>query len=233
MWNGQRRKVMRKKSNITFDSFQLKVVAALAMLCSHIYKCLLVTRKEFLFLDIIGRIAFPVFCFVLVEGYCHTHSRKAYLMRLWVGAVLSEIPFNLAFFGHLYAPEEQNVLFTMLIGMLTLMGMDKCRDCWKVIPVLAGMVLAWLCKADYGYYGIGIIVLFYYLRGMKKELITIQAGCSVAATVLYGWVQFLSVLALPFIAAYNGEKGKNHKILFYLFYPVHLMALTLIRFAVN
>lgn len=233
MHEEERRINSLKGHKVTFDSFQLKMIAAFAMLCSHIYKCLLVSHKEFLFLDIIGRIAFPVFCFVLVEGFCYTRNRKAYLMRLWVGAVISEIPFDLAFFGQFYYLEGQNVLFTMLIGMLTLMGMEKCHDRWKILPVIGGMAAAWFCKVDYGFYGIGLIVIFYGLRGMKRELAGVQAGCSVAATVLYGWIQFFSVLALPVVAAYNGCKGKGFKYFFYVFYPLHLLVLTIIRFVVN
>lgn len=225
----------KRQNNLSFgktplDSFQLKLIAAFAMLCSHIYKCLLVGNKEFLFLDLIGRIAFPIFCFVLVEGFCHTGNRKKYLMRLWIGAVASEIPFDMAFFGQFYSFEGQNVLFTMLIGMLALIGMEKCSNRMKVLPVAAAMITAWLLKVDYGFYGIWLIVMFYLLRGMKRELVTVQVGSYIASMALYGWIQVFSVLALPFVACYNGEKGKGLKYFFYVFYPMHLIVLTVIRF---
>jgi len=211
------------------NTFQLKILAAIAMLCSHFYKCILVGQSEFIFLDIIGRIAFPIYCFVLVEGFCHTSNRKKYLLRLWIGAVLSEIPFDLAFFGRIYEPASQNVLFTMVIGLCVLVCMEKCKGMLKMIPVSMGMIVAWFLHVDYEFYGIWIIVLFYLFRGMKKELWSIQAGSFLAATAFYGWIQAFSLLALPFLAVYNGQKGKDVKSFFYIFYPMHLLFLISFR----
>lgn len=212
-----------------FDGFQLKLIGAITMFCSHVYKCLLMEYKALFFLDIIGRIAFPIFCFLLVEGFCHSHSRKAYVMRLWVCAIFSEIPFDMAFYGKIYTPAGQNVLFTMLIGMLVLVVMEKCRGWIQVVPVALGMAVAWCCRVDYGFYGIWLIVVFYVLRGMKKEMLSLQAGNCLASVGLFGWKQFFSVLAFPFIVLYNGQKGKGWKYFFYVFYPLHLMLLVSIR----
>lgn len=218
---------------IALDSFSLKVIAAISMLCSHIYKCLLVSHKEFLVLDVIGRISFPIFCFVLVEGYCHTKNHKAHFTRLWIGAVISEVFFDLAFFGKIFAVEGQNVLFTMLIGVLTLKGMDECQGKLKGIPFVAGLVASWLLKVDYGCYGIWLIVVFYYLRGMKQESLLVQTASHVASVTVLGWIQFFAVGSVPFITCYNGKKGKGYKYFFYLFYPLHLLVLIMIRFLWN
>ena len=211
------------------DGFTLKLIAAFAMLCSHIYRALLFSHKEFLILDLFGRLSFPIFCFLLAEGFCYTKDRNAYLIRLWVFAVVSEIPFNLAFFGRMFAPEAQNVLFTMFTGLLVLWGMEKVGKMWRILPILAGMACAYWLHMDYGFYGIWIIVLFGILQGMKKELLYLQAGSQFCSVLLYGWIQIFSLLSLPLIYFYNGSRGRSWKYFFYLFYPLHLLLLVGIR----
>lgn len=214
-----------QESRGKLNSIQLKWIAILAMLCSHVYKCLLVNHKEFLFLDLIGRISFPILCFVLAEGFCHTKSRSRYLFRLWVFAVFSEIPFDLAFYGRLVDWRTQNVLFTMFIGLLTMWGMEKLPERFRMFAVFAGMGAAWLLRTDYSFFGIWIISMFYLLRGMKIESFTVQAASQLASTVLYGWKQAFAVGALFVVHTYNGECGKGNKYFFYAFYPLHLLCL--------
>lgn len=214
-----------QKSKKKLSSTQLKWIAALAMLCSHVYKCLLINHKEFLFLDLIGRISFPVFCFVLVEGYCHTKSKGLYLFRLWVFAVFSEIPFDLAFYGKIVDLRTQNVLFTMVIGVIVMWGMEKMPEKFAVFPVFLGMGAAWLLRTDYSFFGIWVISIFYMLRGMKKEWFAVQAVSQLASTALYGWKQVFAAGSLFLLQKYNGERGSGSKYFFYLFYPVHLLCL--------
>lgn len=211
------------------DGCTLKIIAAFAMLCSHIYKCLLVSYEQFLFLDMIGRISFPIFCFLLAEGFAYTKDRKAYLVRLWVCAVFSEIPYNLAFFGDLCAKQGQNVLFTMFTGVLVLWGMEKADGRWRVFPLAIGMAVAHFFKMDYGFYGIWLIAIFGVLRGMRQEIMYLQAGSQICSVLLYGWIQVFSIGSLPFIWFYNGKRGKNRKCFFYVFYPLHLLILVSIR----
>lgn len=219
-------KVERNKKGIS--GYGLKLLAAGTMLCSHIYKCLLIQYPCAVVLDMIGRIAFPVFCFLLVEGFCYTHNRKRYLLRLWISAVFSEIPFDMAFLGRLTDNRCQNVLFTMVIGFLVMWGMDKVSGAFRYMIIAAGMVLAWLLRVDYGFYGIWIISIFYLFRGMKKECTMIQCVSQAVSICLYGEIQIFSLLSLLFIRLYNHEQGRKRKYVFYLFYPLHLIILAMI-----
>lgn len=207
----------------------LKLIAILAMVCSHVYKGILVGQKEFLFLDIIGRISFPIFCFLLVEGFCYTKNRKKYLFRLWLFAVFSEIPFDLLFFGTYFTYLTQNVLFTMLIGVLTLWGMEKAGRKYQWIVLILGMCVAWFLKTDYSVWGIWVIACFYLFRGMKKEGMMVQIANMFVAMGVFNWKQAFGVLALILIWFYNGKEGRKWKYFFYVFYPLHMLAFFFIR----
>lgn len=219
----------KQRTGITWNCFMLKMVAVITMLCSHVYQCLLKGQNQWIWLDIIGRISFPIFCFVLVEGFCHTGNRKRYLLRLALWAVISECPYDMAFAGQWIYPEGQNVLFTMLLGMMMLILVERYKD-WKAYgAVVVTMTVAWICKVDYGFYGIWLILVFYRLRGMKRELLYVLAGSCVASTAIFSPIQIFSVLSLPFIGKYTGERGRSWKYFFYCFYPLHLIVLIIIR----
>lgn len=211
------------------SSYGLKLVAAGTMLCSHIYKCLLTQYPYAIVLDMAGRLSFPIFCFLLVEGFCHSQNRKRYLLRLWIFAVFSEIPFDMAFFGHFMDVRCQNVLFTMVIGFLVMWGMEKVSGISRYMIAGAGMALAWVLHVDYGFYGIWLICCFYLFRGMKKELMSLQCVSQAASVCLYGWTQIFSIGSLVFLRFYNQERGHKIKYIFYLFYPLHLLLLIWIR----
>ena len=217
----------REKRGIS--GYGLKLIAAGSMLCSHIYKCLLTQYPYAVILDVIGRISFPIFCFLLVEGFCHTSDRKRYLLRLWVFAVFSELPFDAAFFGKMLDNRCQNVLFTMVIGFLVMWGMEKVPGVAGYVIAGAGMLAAWLLRVDYGFYGIWLISCFYLLRGMKKESMSVQLASQLASVYLYGWIQVFSALSLGALSLYNRKRGRGLKYAFYIFYPLHLMILVLIR----
>ena len=114
----------------------------------------------------IGRLAFPIFCFLLVEGFLHTRNPKKYAGRLFLFALISEIPFDLALQSGWFDPGKQNVYFTLLIGLLVLMGLSYFREKpWMQLPVMAaGLLVSWIIDSDYNYKGVFLIIILYLLR---------------------------------------------------------------------
>ncbi len=165
-------------------------------------------------LRILGRAAFPIYCLLLVEGFCHTRNLWKYAGRLAVFGLLSEVPFDLAFMGQPLELGYQNVYWTLLIGLLTIAAVKHLLDQGKQAAAIGaaalGMVMAELIRSDYGALGAGFIVLIYVIRRVRA-----YRG---DGPVFLGW-------------AYNGERGKLRLTwFFYLFYPLHLLALECVRY---
>lgn len=171
----------------------------------------------------IGRFAFPIFCFLLIEGFIHTSNRKKYAIRLAIFAVLSELPFNLAVDNQLFSLKYQNVFFTLLIGLLTIWAMESLERIYPIfmwLPALAGCGVAYLIRCDYDYQGILLIVILYLFRHYR--LLQAAAG---ALALYWEWPAMLSFIP---ILMYNGKKGWNMKYFTYAFYPAHLLILYII-----
>ncbi|MDE7300211.1 MAG: conjugal transfer protein TraX [Lachnospiraceae bacterium] len=228
-------------------SFALKIIACLTMFIDH-FTYLFVpynlatelggrTIAWHLVGRGIGRIAFPIYCFLLVEGFYHTSNRKKYMLRMLIFALISEIPFDLAFSGF-PAPAScilhQNVMFTLLLGLVLMYLYEELKARYLMQPLIfntLGVILivgvsavALFLKTDYRYLGILIILIFYLFRG-KKIWIAV-----VLAAVLYFFsdpLEGLALIALLPIFCYNGKQGRKVKYLFYAFYPVHLLLLGL------
>ena len=178
-------------------------------------------------LRFLGRISFPIFCFLLVEGFVHTSNRKKYALRLFLFACISEIPFDVCFRREILELSYQNVMFTLLIGFLTLWIMDMVRQKNPVLMLLAaggGILAGAVFAADYNWKGLVLILILYlfYSYPLEKTI----AGC---LSLL--WEPAACLAFLP-INLYNQQKGKSMKYFFYLFYPLHLFLLFLVRYAV-
>ncbi len=215
-----------------------------------------------------GRVAFPIYAFLLVEGYCHTRDWRRYGARLGIFALVSEVPFDLVTTGSMFSPMVQNVFFTLLIGLLTLKALDFLgnpsvspgQPSQSVSPgpssrpaspgspsqptfpayqsgmtgsllraaVLVGaLYLAWYLHTDYDYGGILLILVFYYFRAWR------QRGCFIGLfwmmCVSGTWYYLPGYMAsFGLIWLYNGQRGRQPwlwKMAYYLFYPLHLLAL--------
>lgn len=174
----------------------------------------------------IGRLAFPIFCFLAVEGFLHTHDVKKYVRRLLLFGLLSEVPFDLAFFRTPFAPQHQNVYWTLALGVLAMAGLKHFEKpdgsaSWKGLLCAAGCTLAALLACtDYNGIGVLIICALYLTRGDRKR------QCIVGA-VLFAW-ELTAPLAFVLVWFYNGQRGACsplQKKAFYWFYPVHLSVL--------
>lgn len=233
------------------SSFTLHIIAMLLMLCDHLWATVL---SQYEWLTCVGRIAYPIFAFMLVEGYFHTHNLKKYLGRLLFWAVLSEIPFNLMYGGSPLYPYHQNVLWTLLLGLLLITGIEKIRQKGKplltiiifLLSAAAGFILGIIAMVDYYGCGVWMVLLFYLFRGRKWWCLLGQlAGMLwINAELLGGLLipvqvfgheifiaeQALACLALIPIWLYKGKQGPHNKviqIIFYAFYPVHMLILAL------
>ncbi len=184
-------------------------------------------QLETLMRSTIGRIAFPIFCFLLVQGFIHTSSKSKYRIRLFIFALLSEIPFNLALRDE-FRFGASNVLFTLLLGFLSLEVTEKD---WHLIVrglAVAGIVLlADLLGCDYGAAGVLLIVMLYFAKDDKVMTVLVGLFAILASPVF----SVMSILAYIPVSFYNGERGLKLKYVFYAFYPVHLLVLYFIRCA--
>lgn len=175
----------------------------------------------------IGHLAFPLFAFLMVEGFFHTRSVWKYGQRLLLFAVLSEIPFDLAICGG-FTWEVQNVFFTLLIGLV---GMELSERCGT--GILEKLVIMVLCcgvaeaiRGDWGMIGILFILILYQLHG-KKSWQAVAAGMGLL--MVFGFRQITIFLIIPLIFLYNGKRGTGRfRYFFYWFYPLHLAALAVL-----
>lgn len=203
--------------------FQLKLLAMLAMTADHIGA---VFFPEIPLLRWIGRLAMPVLCFFIGEGLRHTRSPRRYLLRLTGFALLSELPFDLAFYGGIEWG-HQNAYFTLALGLLALWAIQS-RGMEGWLLALTAALAAELLGCDYGMYGVLLILLLdRFHRALSEQL----AAAALLNLAFFGLqTQTLSLIALPLLWLYNGKRGRDDRRLFYLYYPAHLCVLGILRF---
>ena len=218
----------------------LKLTACVAMLLDHVAAVMVYEPDIYMLMRAVGRIAFPIYCFLLAEGAHYTRSPGKYALRLLIGAVLSEIPFDLALFGAV-SWAHQSVMVTLLLGFGALWAMKKCGHVLlKLLVPIPFILLGDLLMTDYGSHGVLLIALLGFFRDMPMgKVMQCVSVCLVCAlmpsidlrlgifTVSLELIGCLSILP---IALYHGEKRTQNKDIqraFYLFYPVHLLILAL------
>lgn len=240
-------------SRFDISAAVLHILAMVLMLMDHLWATLLPAQD---WLTCAGRVAFPIFAFMSVEGYFHTHNFKKYAQRMLLFAVLSEIPFDLMYGGTWFYPVHQNVIWTLLMGLLGIHLMETVRKkqkLWVYVLVSAGVVaaggiLGTLCMVDY--YGVGVLTvfIFYFFRGRKwwcllGQLLALywvnvqMLGGLMYPIQLFGMEfelcqQGLALLALLPIWLYRGRQGYHSKpfqYACYAFYPVHMLILVLVQ----
>lgn len=259
---------MDKVNKKTLSGSDLKIIAMISMLIDHIAASALsryiganglwtefetgnsinVICVIYYAMRIIGRLAFPIYIFLLVEGFTYTRNRWKYLGRLVLFAFISEIPFDVALQlsciyvknGIIIETDYQNVFFTLAIGMAALMLIDRMKQS-VVEPVprffltclitVTGMAVAYFLKTDYSYEGVLAIVVTNEARIVAEKkhrnLTDSMFWCSFVLTI-FNTIEAASFLDILFVKRYNGERGANVKLLFYTFYPVHLLILGII-----
>ncbi len=190
-------------------------------------------------LRVIGRIAFPIYCFLLAEGAHYTKNPWKYGLRLFIGMLLSEIPFDLALKDGL-TWRSQSVMVTLLLGFLAVEAIQLLKyDILKLAVSVAACVMAEKLYTDYGGFGVMLIILFSQTRGkLWLQTILLALVCWMMNSFrLKIWgcmipIEMFAVAAMIPIALYSGKKGTDNKTIqwaFYLFYPVHLTIIYLFK----
>ncbi len=231
-------------------SNMLRILAMAFMICDHLWAKVVPGND---WMTYVGRMTFPIFAFMISEGFVHTSNLKKYIFRLLGFALISEIPFNLFYGGNWFYPYHQNVLFTLLLGLLAITLIDKARkdktakSIIKTVLILIPICLgAFIGFPDYGFWGFLTVVMFYLFRGFPFAWLLQLIAMVLMNFVLYEG-QFISVelfgktyeiatqgfavFALIPIWLYGGRKGKSSKIMqygFYAFYPLHMLIIYLL-----
>src|SRR5690554_3017221 len=214
--------------NKTLSNSNLKIIAIISMLIDHIAVVNLfnIENSNLIYLmRIIGRMAFPIFAFLIVEGFYYTRNLNKYFTRLLIFAFISEIPFDLAIFNTIFNFTHQNVFFTLALGLLSISLYDKYKVKSKslgFIYVLLICLFSIILRTDYNIFGILMIFVFYYFRN-NFNLITFNI--ILINLITFSLIQIFAILSLLFIFLYNNKKGLSLKYLFYVFYPGHLLTL--------
>ena len=211
------------------SSFILKIIALIAMTFDHTGKVLLFNNEILLN---IGRIAFPLFAFQIVEGYHHTKNIKKYLLRLLIVALFAQFAYSQFFDGF-------NTIFTLIIGLICIIIIDKEKDIpIKISLLLTIFLLSLILNIDYGLIGVLIIICFYLFRNNKIKrsmlfslLVIISYGITYFQNPEFSYIinLFATLSSLIFINLYNNKQGPKLKYLFYIYYPLHLYILWIIQ----
>ena len=239
----------KSKKSIDISAATLHILAMAFMLCDHLWATIIPGNQ---WLTCLGRLAFPIFAFMIVEGYFHTRNLRRYAFRLFLFALISEIPFNLMYSGGPFYPYHQNVIWTLLIGLL-LIHLNECakkkEKLWirvlvAFVTVTAGFFVGLVSMVDYHGAGIVTILAFYFLRGRKwwcllgqfaaLYYLNIEVLKGLSFEVSFLGAQFmvvqqgLALFALIPIWLYRGRQGLHSKAFQYFcytFYPVHMLLL--------
>ena len=245
---------MENNRKFEITSLGLHILAMGFMLCDHLWGTIVPGND---WLTCIGRIAFPIYAFLLVEGYFHTKNLKKYASRLLIFAILSEIPFNLAMGSRVFYPIHQNVLWSFLIALWLIHLNEKARKSGKLrkriltvgLTVVLGYILGLVTMVDFYHAGILMVLVFYFFRGRKwwnllGQIVflwyinTELLGGYGYEFQLWGQTHFFqrqgfAMLGLIPIWLYRGKQGYHNKFIqygCYAFYPLHLLILGLAKF---
>lgn len=218
----------------SLNGAQLKRIAILSMVMDHFTKGVLFDYFDHplwktigeVFL-VLGRMAFPIFCFLLVEGFIHTSNRGKFITNLLIFALISEIPFDLFLTAEWNNSAYQNILWTFIIAVIMLMLVEHVQnyaswwgDLLTVLIVGVGAWIAYYFNTDYRHFGVILIFLLYQFRSYTS--LKLLLGSLLRINSPY------SILGFSLCYFYNGERGKQNKWLGYFFYPTHLLVIYLL-----
>ncbi len=227
------------RHSLSLTGNQLKILACISMFADHAVKAWYVHGMTYTLLSsVLGRIAFPIYCFFITEGFFHTRNSRKYILRILLFGVLSEIQYDIIFYKTAWYPKNQNVLFILACGLLMfvcLSYVESFRSMHIALSwVLRLFIVAGFATAahylflDYRERGILCMAVFYFLRGQQPTSVPALWAClPLNMRHFSNPGSFLSAFPLHF---YHGERGAaNLKYFFYWFYPLHLLFLLAIQ----
>lgn len=211
--------------------FKLKVIAAVTMLIDHIGSIFYLGDTY----RIVGRISFPIFAFLLTEGYKNTRSKKNYFLRVFLfGVVMQSIVILLSTFDIINTQIPLNIFLTLSTGIMMLMMIEYEESLWyKICIIFIFLIISDYVNLQYSWYGLLIIYLFYRINTRSIKMVVGFVLINIILLLYFNMlgryyianIQMYSLLALPFIILYNGKRGLKVKYFFYFFYPIHLVIL--------
>ncbi len=243
------------KQKYGVNALVLKVIAITAMFIDHIGAAIVEYHPDMIYtskmsiriLDLLlrgmGRIAFPIFCFLIVEGFLNTRNVIKYCLRLLIFALVSEVFYDIAIFNKRVDIKHQNVYFTLLLGLMAVMMADRIRLVLKAKPVAKPVetlicymiavfygIVALLFNTDYSIIGVLIVFTFYYFHDNKRKCYFINF----IFILCFGMIEMFAAPDILLFSLYNGKHGKALdnkfiRLLFYAFYPLHLLILWGVR----
>ena len=231
-------------------SFALKMIAIVSMLLDH----LAVVFPDYLLLWFrgVGRLAWPIFAYLLAEGFRHTKSPEKFLIRLFAFALISEIPYDLAMGNTISFTANTNIFYTLFLGGMAIFLCKRFKERygWRTMAVLGAILptasLAEVLTADYG--GLGVLFIFTMYAVKRRPLrlaamggfalaqfIPLLMAYSLGIEVRLEYLLMIpfALATVPLIALYNGRRGIQAKWLFYWAYPTHLAMLVVISIIVG
>ena len=212
------------------DGTALKLIAVITMILDHVGDNFF---PEQIWMRIIGRMALPIFAFCIAEGFSHTKDRRRYLCRMGLFALISEIPFDLVTAGKVLELSHQNIMMTFFWAILGLMIYERVRNrphgkIFGAAVLVLSAVSSLFLGLDYQILAVGLIYLYYLLRN-RAPLINNLAAMAYHALLRNVGIYWFGLAGFLPVLLYNGKRGRGLKWFFYLFYPVHLLVIYIIR----
>lgn len=217
----------------------LKIIAVITMTMDHYASYFIRSRfsPEYILLRTIGRLAMPIFCFALVQGFINTRNIKRYLTRMGITMLVSEVVYDWIEHRSFFYAGSQSIMVTLFLSLAMLCVLkyvaDRFNDVKLSLPLSILVIILFglfnlALKGDYGVFGVAVVAIFYIFRNNKLWMLI----CFIAASVVYSFsgipdtTQIFGILALIPILLYNGKKGLRLKYLFYIYYPLHLLVMS-------
>jgi len=234
------------------SAFHLKVVAVVTMFVDHLAAIVIAQNHEYpwFYMRHFGRVAFPVFAFLIAVGCVHSKDIKKYMLRLGCFALISEVVYDMAFSDTVDFFDRTNIFYTLFLGVACIAVFKHVKSVFRASVFSENHWLLWVCavltplpfvgaaeilSTDYAGAGVVLIYAFYVFNPNNRfrRLLVLILGMAWLYMVWMDWaiMFWFSLLSVPFVLVYNGKAGLSHRVLkwgFYVFYPVHLVVLVML-----